>query len=46
MATELDVIDAQIALEDLEINHIKAIHGYNILVSMYKNNIDASMLMQ
>lgn len=44
MATDVEVIESRINLEDLEIKRIQAINGYNTIVTMFKNDIDASLL--
>jgi len=39
MATELDVISAELDVESAQIKYIQAIHGYNTVILMFEKNI-------
>lgn len=39
MATEIDVVDAEIKAQDAQIGYIKALHGYSILTTVFENNV-------
>ncbi|HAN10823.1 MAG TPA: hypothetical protein DCP90_09480 [Clostridiales bacterium] len=39
MSTELEVIDAELKVQDAEIKHIQAVHGYNTLILMFERNV-------
>ncbi|HCC07904.1 MAG TPA: hypothetical protein DEP72_07090 [Clostridiales bacterium] len=39
MATELEVIDAELKVQNAEIKYIQAVHGYNTVILMFERNV-------